>query len=672
MTVQYLIDSENVGDFWIPLLDLPGEKMELVVFYTRNSPHMSYDSLIRLKESDRKVTFIKCYEGTNALDFQLVSELGYRICENEDGRFVIVTNDTGFDAAVKYWRRRKKTVKRITGKECKNLERRNREDFSPERAQLQTAAADEVPEKTDIELLDGSTSESTEQEERSSRPNLRDTERALSPVLEDENFEEGMVGPEGSGAGSEESELPSYSLEDEDAEEDPFDTGSSDVRNMSEDAFVAPDTEDGDDSELFDDGNDDLSGYSDGIRQTDENGTHDSEKHSSEDEDSEGAKDGEPFTDIDESSDKDRKAVFYGEAETDRDIAADADEADEDRKENFINSDKDPAEDMSRKADPDPEGSDETENGDSFSENNSQRDADPVPDVKDGSTRGAGSVTYTGDTSNEDDGLHKNADLQKDVKETSVEDMSRETGSGDGAAEKSRDQVEAGMAAAADEAEQADVDPDESSSDAGHHQRSRRSRTRRSKSGARKTEQASEPEREEETSRRRTAGKNRSQKAAASENASETLNSNKESEEEPSAEVVTSETSLEAPSEEEIARIAACIGADNLAELHNQLAAFYGEQGKEIYLSIRKNPKSIPVLKADLRQKYAWYCEIIFSRSDYTEEYPKDLPDFLLGVREKLNSLNSLRYALLKQYGKEKGRRFYYLLKPYAKTMYQM
>ena len=96
------------------------------------------------------------------------------------------------------------------------------------------------------------------------------------------------------------------------------------------------------------------------------------------------------------------------------------------------------------------------------------------------------------------------------------------------------------------------------------------------------------------------------------------------------------------------------------------------EQGKDIYLSIRKNPRSIPVLKADLRQKYAWYCEIIFSRSDYSEEYPKDLPDFLLGVREKLNSLNSLRYALLKQYGKEKGRRFYYLLKPYAKTMYQM
>ena len=144
MTVQYFIDSENVGDFWIPLLDLPAEKTELIVFYTRNSPHMSYESLIRLKESDRKVTFIKCYEGTNALDFQLVSELGFHICQDEDDRFVIVTNDTGFDAAVKYWRRKKKSVKRITGKECRNLERRIREDLQSGQMQERNTAASEI------------------------------------------------------------------------------------------------------------------------------------------------------------------------------------------------------------------------------------------------------------------------------------------------------------------------------------------------------------------------------------------------------------------------------------------------------------------------------------------------------------------------------------------------
>ena len=89
---HYLIDSENVGDFWIPLLELPADRAELIVFYTKNSPHMSYDSLIKLKESDRKVTFIKCYEGTNALDFQLCSELGFLIAVNPGDEFIIVTN----------------------------------------------------------------------------------------------------------------------------------------------------------------------------------------------------------------------------------------------------------------------------------------------------------------------------------------------------------------------------------------------------------------------------------------------------------------------------------------------------------------------------------------------------------------------------------------------------
>ncbi len=126
------------------------------------------------------------------------------------------------------------------------------------------------------------------------------------------------------------------------------------------------------------------------------------------------------------------------------------------------------------------------------------------------------------------------------------------------------------------------------------------------------------------------------------------------------------------PDDEEIARIVACIGADNLAELHNQLATFYGDQGKDIYLSIKSNSRSLPVLKPDLGQKFAYYCEIIFARSDYTGEYPADISEFLLNAREKLGNLNSLRYALIKHYGKEKGRRFYFLLKPFAKTMYQM
>ena len=93
---HYLIDSENVGDFWIPLLELPADQAELIV----------------------------CYEGTNALDFQLCSELGYLIAVNKGDDFIIVTNDTGYDAAVKYWRHKEYSVKRIAGKDSRTGGRR--------------------------------------------------------------------------------------------------------------------------------------------------------------------------------------------------------------------------------------------------------------------------------------------------------------------------------------------------------------------------------------------------------------------------------------------------------------------------------------------------------------------------------------------------------------------
>ena len=114
----YFIDSENVGDNWISLLATVTSEDELIVFYTLKSPHMNYKNVILLKQSDKKINFIECCEGNNALDFQLCTELGYRMYKITDEEFIIVSNDTGFDAVVKYWQKRNKAIRRITGKAC--------------------------------------------------------------------------------------------------------------------------------------------------------------------------------------------------------------------------------------------------------------------------------------------------------------------------------------------------------------------------------------------------------------------------------------------------------------------------------------------------------------------------------------------------------------------------
>lgn len=118
MSTKYFIDSENVGDNWVSLLDTVSAEDEILVFYTANSPHMNYKNLIALKNSAQSVTFIECCEGSNALDFQLCTELGFRVNDIGDSEFIIVTNDTGYDAVVKYWNKRDIPVRRITGKAC--------------------------------------------------------------------------------------------------------------------------------------------------------------------------------------------------------------------------------------------------------------------------------------------------------------------------------------------------------------------------------------------------------------------------------------------------------------------------------------------------------------------------------------------------------------------------
>ena len=442
---HYLIDSENVGDFWIPLLELPAEEAELIVFYTKNSPHMSYDSLIKLKESDRKVTFIKCYEGTNALDFQLCSELGFLIASNEGDDFIIVTNDTGYDAAVKYWRRKEYSVKRIAGKDSRTGSRRRgnpvRLDVAAEVSSILNKLV-QIPDQDEIGL-DGSGQENAFETEASS-PEYEE----YSPAeLEYEEDEEPAEEP---GTDNEPDE--EFAEEDTDAEfEEPFD-------------------------------------------------------------DQDQAEDAEGFTD----------------------------DAEEDSEEGYPMSEEEEA---------------------------------PVEA-----------------SLGEDEGTEEESDSEDTAEET-------------------------------DGAESADV---ESADDF------------EEKSG----------EAEEETP-------------------------------EPGEEFEDEKKPDFVPDPEEIMAIVNCIGMENLAELHNQLIQFYGENGKDIYLSLKSGTLTIEKQDWDREDKFLYYCALILRHSDepeeaLLEENIRELADFLLGAESKRKNLNSLRYALLKHYGKEKGRRYYFMLKPYVKALNQM
>ncbi len=114
----FLIDSENVGESWLPLLNVFFVEDELSIFFTNNTPNMSYRGVIQVKESRANIRFVECFQGRNALDFQLCAELGYRYALQPETRYTVVSNDTGYDAMIKFLRKRGAKVQRIQSKDC--------------------------------------------------------------------------------------------------------------------------------------------------------------------------------------------------------------------------------------------------------------------------------------------------------------------------------------------------------------------------------------------------------------------------------------------------------------------------------------------------------------------------------------------------------------------------
>ncbi len=109
----YLIDSENISDEWADILDRMGQQDAIFVFYTDKSAHISCQRVCKLMQQGAgRVWWIKCFEGNNALDFQLVSELGAMIGREAAFEYVIISKDNGYNSVVKYWNDRGITLSR--------------------------------------------------------------------------------------------------------------------------------------------------------------------------------------------------------------------------------------------------------------------------------------------------------------------------------------------------------------------------------------------------------------------------------------------------------------------------------------------------------------------------------------------------------------------------------
>lgn len=111
--IVYLVDMENIPHAWANLLDVCGEDDRMVLFYTDQVSQVPIILMEKVTKSRVEMEYIKCYDGPNGLDFQLVTEMGYRIARDPEAEYVIVSQDHGFDAVVNYWGGRGVRTRRI-------------------------------------------------------------------------------------------------------------------------------------------------------------------------------------------------------------------------------------------------------------------------------------------------------------------------------------------------------------------------------------------------------------------------------------------------------------------------------------------------------------------------------------------------------------------------------
>lgn len=115
----YLVDTENQGCAALKrILKIPDTARKFLLFYTNYSQHLDFQTIRLIAEQSSSMEFIECNYGIkNALDFQLVSYLGYLIHQYPDATFTIVSNDGGFDPAISFWKDRRIRVSRL-GVKC--------------------------------------------------------------------------------------------------------------------------------------------------------------------------------------------------------------------------------------------------------------------------------------------------------------------------------------------------------------------------------------------------------------------------------------------------------------------------------------------------------------------------------------------------------------------------
>lgn len=105
MRTVFLVDTENVANKALKYSNLVGEKDIIYLFLGAATVSVSLEDALNLKECKaQKIEIIQCISnGSNALDFQLSSYLGYLIKTAPKTHYAIISDDHGYSPLITFW-----------------------------------------------------------------------------------------------------------------------------------------------------------------------------------------------------------------------------------------------------------------------------------------------------------------------------------------------------------------------------------------------------------------------------------------------------------------------------------------------------------------------------------------------------------------------------------------
>ena len=100
----YLIDFENVHSDGLKGIEKLERSDECYVFYSEHAGVLTFNMHKKITESRAKMYYVEAQVGMkNALDFQLVSYLGYMLREKPEATYCLISNDKAFELVSKFW-----------------------------------------------------------------------------------------------------------------------------------------------------------------------------------------------------------------------------------------------------------------------------------------------------------------------------------------------------------------------------------------------------------------------------------------------------------------------------------------------------------------------------------------------------------------------------------------